>query len=945
MARRAFSILLALLLAPSGARAQGFGQNQVRVRDFEWRIAVTEHFDIHYYEDSEPLVPFTAAVLERSYGRLSRGLNTGFEGRRKPFFLYATAQDMQQSNIAAVGDGTGGVTEAFKDRFMAYADGSKAWLDTVLTHELAHVFQFHVLVSGFWKSGRILKTIIYPLWMMEGMAEYFSWGSDDTSGEVIVRDAATSGGLIPLWKLERFSHLKPHQVRLAYESGEKVLAFLEEEYGPGKVEKMLKLFENRFETTAVLQEVTGLDVFAFDKKWREYAADKYARVVRERGLREPEAYGAAVTKGRGDLPEFNTSPVFTPDGGAMAFLSTRDGFPTSVMLKDLRTGRVRRLVSQDTRVENVHRGHFANNSRALTISPDGRRLAFVGTKNHRDAFYLYDLKRKRLERVAVQGLQQLAAPAFSPDGRSLAFSGMRGAVTDIFLLDLQSREVRRLTDDPQDDQTPVFSPDGRWVLYTSETERTDDPRMLYQRRLYRVRVEDGRTERVLELPGAARDPVVSDDGRRVLFALEYDGFHEIHEHDLASGRTIRLTRSVGAAYTPAYAPNGDIAFAALRRGSVHIHRGDRARFLAEPVEGRGLVSEEEPRPVEPAKLTAIERRPYRPSFSTDLFLPAFFFSSSGGLFWTSYWQGSDMLGDHQLLSFVSYASGPGFLDYQTQYGYNRWRTKLSAGAVGRLRKDLLDESTGLKSDTLAHTEFVAAAYPLDRFHRLEAAVARVVDFEEFTEIDRSTLREARIGTVSFVRDTVRGRYLVANSGNRLRLSYLASPESAGANFAYQSVSAEAHHYVRTGDLSALVLRGLGVRTWGDETPQQILGGIGGVRGYGRSTVHDVGSHLALATAEWRVPLWSNLDYYMWYIFPDFYFKMISLAFFTDAGLTWDSRGELTGSRWRDVRHSYGVGVRLHTFILQLFPLVLHFDYARRTTSDGGVFYVYLGPLF
>ena len=48
---------------------------------------------------------------------------------------------------------------------------------------------------------------------------------------VIVRDAATSDGLIPLWKLERFSHLKPHQVRLAYESGEKVLRFLEAEYG------------------------------------------------------------------------------------------------------------------------------------------------------------------------------------------------------------------------------------------------------------------------------------------------------------------------------------------------------------------------------------------------------------------------------------------------------------------------------------------------------------------------------------------------------------------------------------------------------------------------------------------------------------------------------------------------------------------------------------------
>ncbi len=41
----------------------------------------------------------------------------------------------------------------------------------------------------------------------------------------------------------------------------------------------------------------------------------------------------------------------------------------------------------------------------------------------------------------------------------------------------------------------------------------------------------------------------------------------------------------------------------------------------------------------------------------------------------------------------------------------------------------------------------------------------------------------------------------------------------------------------------------------------------------------------------------------------------------------------------------GLGVRVYSFILQEFPLVLAFDYARRTTSNGGVFYVNLSQLF
>ena len=215
-ASRVFLLVFwAVSLGGEAVLAQSFGRNQVVRRDFDWKVVSTEHFDIHYYAQSAPLLPFAARTLERSYARLSLGLSTGFD-RRRPFFLYASLNDMQQSSIVDTGDGTGGVTEAFKDRFMVFNDGSRRWLDTVITHELAHVFQYHVLVSGWWKSARILKTIVYPLWMMEGMAEYFTRGLDDAPGEILIRDAATSEGLIPLWKLEHFSHLKPHQVRLAY---------------------------------------------------------------------------------------------------------------------------------------------------------------------------------------------------------------------------------------------------------------------------------------------------------------------------------------------------------------------------------------------------------------------------------------------------------------------------------------------------------------------------------------------------------------------------------------------------------------------------------------------------------------------------------------------------------------------------------------------------------
>jgi hypothetical protein len=68
--------------------------------------------------------------------------------------------------------------------------------------------------------------------------------------------------------------------------------------------------------------------------------------------------------------------------------------------------------------------------------------------------------------------------------------------------------------------------------------------------------------------GAIRDPAVSWDGTRVLFAwkksLDEDDYH-LYELDPASGRLRQLTFGLGFAdYEPAYLPNGDLIFSSTR---------------------------------------------------------------------------------------------------------------------------------------------------------------------------------------------------------------------------------------------------------------------------------------------------------------------------------------------------------------------------------------------
>ncbi len=58
-------------------------------------------------------------------------------------------------------------------------------------------------------------------------------------------------------------------------------------------------------------------------------------------------------------------------------------------------------------------------------------------------------------------------PAISPDGSRIAFASNRDGFYDIYLLDLQTGGTQKMTDTPQYDSSPTWSPDLAWIAYES----------------------------------------------------------------------------------------------------------------------------------------------------------------------------------------------------------------------------------------------------------------------------------------------------------------------------------------------------------------------------------------------------------------------------------------------------------------------------------------------
>ncbi len=109
----------------------------------------------------------------------------------------------------------------------------------------------------------------------------------------------------------------------------------------------------------------------------------------------------------------------------------------------------------------------------LTISPDGKWVAYTVTS--------YSMEENRGQRdifiVSIDGkeVKQLTksegsnySPAWSPDGKKLAFISTRDGNPQVYIIELETGKVEKVTDVALGADGVVWSPDGRYLAFTSQ---------------------------------------------------------------------------------------------------------------------------------------------------------------------------------------------------------------------------------------------------------------------------------------------------------------------------------------------------------------------------------------------------------------------------------------------------------------------------------------------
>ena len=287
----------------------------------------------------------------------------------------------------------------------------------------------------------------------------------------------------------------------------------------------------------------------------------------------------------------DSSPVWSPDGSKIAFLSDRDDTnQIHVMWLDTRE------VAQLT--------HLERSPGSLRWSPDGKMLAFTmffedttsilpvklpkrpkGANWAKSAIIIDRLSWRRDGRGPVpKGYSHILVmdaelggtpkqltfgdyshgdPQWSVDGKKIYFSAIRkpdaeylNGDSEIYSVDLETSEIETLTERKGPDRGPTISPDGKWIAYTGND---DNNYTSHLSSLYLMDVNGGK-KRLLagNLPNSPSNANWAADSSGVYYLMREKGVSNLYFVS-KEGKIKDVTKGIQYLSSISMAKNGQVA--------------------------------------------------------------------------------------------------------------------------------------------------------------------------------------------------------------------------------------------------------------------------------------------------------------------------------------------------------------------------------------------------
>ncbi|HKW13710.1 MAG TPA: BamA/TamA family outer membrane protein [Candidatus Krumholzibacteria bacterium] len=583
----AVSAVVFLLLGAMvpASNAQTFGRNKIQYNNYDWHVLATPHFDIMYYTGAEAFAVRAGYVLEDAYDRYSIALKVQLPWR-VPVVLYSNHSDFLQTNVeqGELSEGVQAFSEPSRRRIVLPFTSSFKEFEHTATHELAHVFQFHIIYNRM-LDNVFTRNYLFamPLWVMEGSAEYLSegWSAD---ADMFVRDAVIEDYLVPFYAIGGF---------YVYKEGESVFNYIEQTYGKEKVIDILQAIGGSRSAEAALHRTIGLSEQELFEQWSKSLRKHYWPLLADK--EDIEDVGRKLTDHEKEHGYYNTKPILSPDGENIVFFSDRSGFIEIYVMSALDGHIIRKVVggSKSNRYESLH-----VLTSSLCFDPTGQKVAFIAKSAGHDALFVRNIKSGNERRYEIPS-QGLTGPAWNPVRDEIVVSATFHGQTDLVLVNLKDGKTRRLTTDAADQLTPRFFPDGNRIVFVYYPEVTPpvpsnfetgegkrklaeidflSPHNVLHGQSYDIWEYDmvtGKSQPLVESPGDDTEPYIMQDGKTIIYASDESGVNNLHTGNVETRQYHRFTDVMGGLFTPSvHEEKGRIAFSAFVKGGWDVYVSD-----------------------------------------------------------------------------------------------------------------------------------------------------------------------------------------------------------------------------------------------------------------------------------------------------------------------------------------------------------------------------------
>jgi len=154
------------------------------------------------------------------------------------------------------------------------------------------------------------------------------------------------------------------------------------------------------------------------------------------------------------LQGLNTTPAWSPDGNSVILTISKGGSPNLYEI-DLNGKYLKRLT-------------FGNSiDTSPYFSPNGKNFVFVSDRPGYPQLYIMDVDGTNIKRIYTDGYSD--SPCWSPQGDKIVFTMRQPGFSmfDIYLYEISGGKISQLTFDSGSNESPSFSPDGRFIVFCS----------------------------------------------------------------------------------------------------------------------------------------------------------------------------------------------------------------------------------------------------------------------------------------------------------------------------------------------------------------------------------------------------------------------------------------------------------------------------------------------